>query len=113
MRSGPGAPADAGGELFEQLSAKGYYRERDAAHIMRTVLQVCTGGQLRAVPTGQGSAEQTSCTLMQALPMPQGGHCASLIGHTRLVDGTAVVDTKASSIAAAYTGPDNIQHTRS
>lgn len=31
----------AGGELFEQLSAKGYYRERDAAHIMRTVLQVC------------------------------------------------------------------------
>jgi hypothetical protein len=30
----------AGGELFEQLSAKGYYRERDAAHIMRTILQV-------------------------------------------------------------------------
>lgn len=29
-----------GGELFEQLSAKGYYRERDAANIMRTVLQV-------------------------------------------------------------------------
>lgn len=29
-----------GGELFEQLSAKGYYRERDAAHIMRTILQV-------------------------------------------------------------------------
>jgi hypothetical protein len=30
----------AGGELFEQLSAKGHYRERDAAHIMRTLLQV-------------------------------------------------------------------------
>jgi serine/threonine protein kinase len=29
-----------GGELFEQLSAKGFYRERDAAHIMRTLLQV-------------------------------------------------------------------------
>lgn len=31
----------AGGELFEQLSAKGHYRERDAANIMRTLLQVC------------------------------------------------------------------------
>jgi serine/threonine protein kinase len=30
----------AGGELFEQLSAKGHYRERDAASIMRTLLQV-------------------------------------------------------------------------
>uniref|UniRef100_A0A383VCA4 non-specific serine/threonine protein kinase n=1 Tax=Tetradesmus obliquus TaxID=3088 RepID=A0A383VCA4_TETOB len=29
-----------GGELFEQLSAKGHYRERDAASIMRTLLQV-------------------------------------------------------------------------
>jgi serine/threonine protein kinase len=32
--------AAAGGELFEQLSAKGHYRERDAASIMRTLLQV-------------------------------------------------------------------------
>jgi hypothetical protein len=36
----------AGGELFEQLSAKGHYRERDAASIMRTLLQVRESLQL-------------------------------------------------------------------
>lgn len=42
----------AGGELFEQLSAKGYYRERDAAHIMRTVLQVRTTSHSRGSAAG-------------------------------------------------------------
>lgn len=61
------AACPAGGELFEQLSAKGYYRERDAAHIMRTVLQVrtqrCRAQHIAARPEswlglGHGSAQQ-------------------------------------------------------
>jgi hypothetical protein len=48
----------AGGELFEQLSAKGYYRERDAAHIMRTVLQVRAGWHSRAAQSSNSATEQ-------------------------------------------------------
>ena len=29
-----------GGELFEHLAAKGHYRERDAAALMRTIVSV-------------------------------------------------------------------------
>lgn len=29
-----------GGELFEHIAAKGHYREKDAAHLMRTLLMV-------------------------------------------------------------------------
>lgn len=30
----------AGGELLQHIAAKGRYREKDAAHLMRTILQV-------------------------------------------------------------------------
>ncbi len=38
----PAAPQElcTGGELFEHIAAKGHYRERDAAHLMRTLLMV-------------------------------------------------------------------------
>lgn len=29
-----------GGELFEHIAAKGHYRERDAAHLMRSIVMV-------------------------------------------------------------------------
>ena len=29
-----------GGELFEHIAARGHYREKDAAHLMRTLLMV-------------------------------------------------------------------------
>lgn len=34
-----------GGELFQHIAAKGHYRERDAAALLRTLLQV--GGRVR------------------------------------------------------------------
>jgi hypothetical protein len=48
--------ACTGGELFQQISAKGHYHEKDAAHLMRTILQACWarahGGALHGAARG-------------------------------------------------------------
>lgn len=61
----------AGGELFEQLSAKGHYRERDAANIMRTLLQVCKHAALHVCASNISTILATigvDCCIFLAVP---------------------------------------------
>lgn len=88
----------AGGELFEHIAAKGHYREKDAAHLMRTILQAsvhwtsrymcalcndtdAAASQAATVPSSQGHPDSTAAYGYHVESVPKKGQlvCTQLI----------------------------------